>query len=159
MKLRKEIIAQDRQAIESIVRSTHFFNEEEVAVALELADEKIKLGERSSYQFIMACDDRNLPAGFSCYGKVPGTEASFDLYWIAIAENYRRQGIGKLLLKETEQQIKIQDGVNLYAETSGREQYHPSHQFYIHAGFVLEATLKDFFSTGDDKLIFTKRLI
>lgn len=158
MKIKNEISQEDRAGIEFIVRSSHFFNEEEVAIALELADERINLGEESTYQFLIAINDDGVRAGYSCYGKIPGTESSYDLYWIAVADEFRHQGLGRLLLKETEIQVKAQGGINLYAETAGKKQYEPTQQFYLREGFILEATLKDYYAAGDDKCMFTKRI-
>lgn len=157
MKIKKGIDKKDRKGIEAIVRSAHFFNEEEIAVALELVDEKLKLGDKSTYQFLIAYDNE-IPAGYSCYGRIPGTQSSFDLYWIAVHEKFRNQGVGKLVLKETENEVLSQGGLNLYVETAGKDQYKSTHQFYLHEGFILEGRLKDYYAIGDDKLLFTKKL-
>lgn len=158
MKIVTGIHQKDRAGIKALLQSTRFFNDEEVNVALELVDEKIKLGDKSSYQFLVALNDEEVPVGYSCYGKIPGTKSSFDLYWIAVNDAVRHQGIGHLLLEETGHQVKSQGGINLYAETSGRAQYKPTHQFYENENFILEAKLKDYFDSGDDKLLFTKFL-
>jgi hypothetical protein len=46
----------------------------------------------------------------------------------------------------------------LIAETSGLEHYAPTRAFYIKNNFILEASLKDFYTEGDDKLFYTKRI-
>ncbi len=152
------ITKQDRLSIEKILRSTDFFNEEEILVALELVDEKLKLKDKSTYQFILAKNENDICTGYSCYGKVPGTDSSFDLYWIAVHQDFRNHQIGKALLNETEKQVIKQKGLRLYAETSGRKQYHPTHEFYWRNHFKLEARLTDYYSKGDDKLIFVSCL-
>ena len=36
--------------------------------------------------------------------------------------------------------------------------YQPTQAFYTRGGYVLEATLRNFYAEGDDKLVFVKRL-
>ena len=50
------------------------------------------------------------------------------------------------------------NGRQIYIETSSQPIYQPTQAFYTRAGYVLEATLKDFYAPGDDKLVFVKRL-
>jgi hypothetical protein len=45
----------------------------------------------------------------------------------------------------------------LIAETSGTSHYESTRKFYLGMGYILEATIKDFYSEGDDLAIFVKR--
>jgi len=46
----------------------------------------------------------------------------------------------------------------LIAETSGTPLYDGTRKFYFGMGYENEATIKDFYSMGDDLKIFTKRI-
>ena len=41
-------------------------------------------------------------------------------------------------------------------ETSSRPDYFPTVSFYRHRGYRLEATVKNYYAPGDDKLIFVR---
>lgn len=156
--IRSEVRPDDRKAVDAIVASTGYFNPAEQAVAEELVDEYLARGEASGYRFLFAEDPATDAAvlGYACYGPVAGTESSHDLYWIAVHERHRGKGIGRRLLDATLAAVRAEGGTRLYAETSSRELYRPTHEFYLKNGFRLEARLPDFYATGDDKLIFMR---
>jgi hypothetical protein len=49
-------------------------------------------------------------------------------------------------------------GKRIYVETSSREQYRPTRSFYSCCGYCKEATLEDFYSSGDHKVIYLRML-
>ncbi|MGI6387310.1 MAG: GNAT family N-acetyltransferase [Desulfomonilia bacterium] len=96
--------------------------------------------------------------GYTCFGPVPGTQSSFDLYWIVVRKDRRGSGIGRALLAQTEEAVASSGGSRLYAETSSRELYDPTRGFYCSAGFRQEAFLENFYAPGDGKIIFVKQI-
>jgi len=42
-------------------------------------------------------------------------------------------------------------------ETSSREKYSPTQEFYKRTSYNIEARIADFYSPGDDRLIFVKK--
>jgi ribosomal protein S18 acetylase RimI-like enzyme len=154
---RETLSTQDSAAIQRLVQSTGFFSAAEVAFAVELVEEHLVKGPASGYHFLLA-ETRGTLAGYTCFGPVPGTEASFDLYWIAVHAEFRQRGIGRRLLQRTEDAIRRMGGLRLYAETSSRDQYLPTRNFYRVAGFEQAAFLPDFYRQGDGKRIYLKRL-
>ncbi len=154
---RQQIKQTDIEAIEKIVRSSGFFSSAEIDVALELAYEKLTEGPVSSYEFLFA-EKENIVCGYSCFGLIPLTSASYDLYWIAVNDHMRGQSIGKKLLSKSEETIFGLGGKHIYVETSSRNQYRPTHNFYESCGYREEAILKDFYSPGDSKIIYSKVL-
>ncbi|OPY88651.1 MAG: Acetyltransferase (GNAT) family protein [Smithella sp. PtaU1.Bin162] len=153
---RRQIKSSDLDAIDRIVKSSGFFSAAEIDLAGELADEKLT-DHTSSYQFLFA-EDKDLVLGYTCFGLIPATDASYDLYWIAVDNSLRAQGWGKQLLQETESIIQNSGGRRVYAETSSRLQYSVTHKFYEHCGYIREAFLKDFYAVGDGKIIYSKTL-
>jgi len=57
------------------VRKTGFFSDEEEIVAIELIEEKLSIGAKSTYEFIFAEKEGKL-AGYTCYGLIPLTKAA-----------------------------------------------------------------------------------
>jgi ribosomal protein S18 acetylase RimI-like enzyme len=146
----------DIQAIGKIVQSSGFFSLAEIDLALELVKEKIA-DVNSSYQFLFG-EKENIVWGYTCFGLIPATAGSFDLYWIAVDEQFRGKGIGKELLTRTENIIHDCGGHNIYIETSSRDQYSPTQGFYIGCGYHKEAFLRDFYGPNDGKLIYSKTI-
>jgi ribosomal protein S18 acetylase RimI-like enzyme len=160
---RHDLVAADVDEVERLVRSTGFFSEEEIAIARELAELGLTEQGRVDYQFVLALAPEDAAAGrlvgYSCYGPIPATASSYDLYWIVVDGAHKHQGIGRSLLQETERALRARGASKFYADTSSRPQYEPTHAFYLGTGFTKEAFLKDFYAPGDGKLIFTKNLV
>jgi len=146
----------DIQRIMDMVVSTSFFYDHEVEVAVELIAERLAIGESSGYHFVFAEVD-GVTAAYSCYGHIEMTKSCFDLYWLVTHNDFRGKGIGKKLLEETYKEAKKMGCTMIIAETSGRKHYAPTQAFYISAGYTLEATIRDYYDKGDDKLIYIKR--
>jgi ribosomal protein S18 acetylase RimI-like enzyme len=149
---------EDGPQIHTINASTSIFRQEEVECVDELWEEYQAPGpERSGYYFIVEKEDGRV-LGYACYGPRALTDRTYDLYWIAVGSNARHSGVGRGLLRATEEAIRKMGGRLLIVETSGLQNYKPTRAFYLATGYTLEATLKDFYSDGDDLVIFTKHL-
>jgi len=152
---RTDVKASDIEAVGDIVKSTKFFNEEEIQVAMELVEERVEKGEESGYEFIFA-EINNKVIGYTCYGRIPCTKHSFDMYWIATHQDYQGLGIGKKLIDETENAIKNLDGHGIYVETSTKDQYHPTRSFYLKMNYIQKAVFEDFYDKNDGKVVYIK---
>jgi ribosomal protein S18 acetylase RimI-like enzyme len=98
---REQVTPKDREAVGRLVRTTGFFSEEEVGIAAELVDERLAKGEASGYSFLFAEEEGQL-LGYTCFGPIPGSVHSCDLYWIAVAPNAQGMGLGKKLMAGTD---------------------------------------------------------
>lgn len=154
---REEVRPGDEEAVGALVAATGFFSAEEVAIAAELVAERLQKGPASGYEFILAEKDGRL-AGYSCYGLIPCSTVSWDLYWIAVDPATQGSGLGRRILAMTEERIAAAGGLACYAETSGREQYVPTRAFYERTGYATGAVFEDFYGPGDAKYVFVKRL-
>jgi ribosomal protein S18 acetylase RimI-like enzyme len=154
---RTSVRADDRTAVRAIVESTRFFSGPEVDVAEELVAERIRLGEASGYLFIFA-EEAGEACGYTCYGEIPCTVGSYDLYWIAVRADLRGRGIGRELMARAEADMTARGGRLVFVETSGRPEYDPTRRFYEASGYSLSSRIPDFYAPGDDKIIYGKRL-
>lgn len=152
---RTDVKAFDIEAVGDIVKSTKFFNEEEIQVAMELVEERVEKGEESGYEFIFAEINNNV-VGYTCYGRIPCTKHSFDMYWIATHQDFQGLGIGKKLIDETEKAIKNLGGHGIYVETSTKDQYHPTRSFYLKMNYLQKAVFEDFYDKNDGKVVYIK---
>lgn len=157
IKFRTTLELNDPERIREIVRSTGFFYDFETEVAAELAETALKDGQEKSGYFFLFAETGNVTAGYSCFGPIACTKGSFDLYWIAVHNDFRNKGAGKLLLYETHKLIEKMGGRLVIAETSGTEKYLPTRDFYLKNNYKPEAVIKDFYHPGDDKCLFVYR--
>ena len=153
--------AADRSGVFRILENAGNFTPEEVATALELIDEWLELGEHSGYlTYVLETLDENASEvlGYVSFGPTPLTESTYDIYWIAVDKSKHRGGVGKRLMKFTEEEIARRGGKLLLIETSSQETYGGTIQFYERTGYELVGKIPEYYKPGDDKLIFAKKL-
>ncbi len=154
---RTEPVERDKAEIRSLLESSGFFHPWEIEVAIELIDDRLAKGAASEYLFLFAESEGEI-AGYACYGPVSMAQGRFELYWIAVDAARRGQGIGKLLLARAEQHMRQLGGKYVYSETSSRELYQPTREFYRKQGFREVARVPFFYADDDDKVIYMKTL-
>jgi len=166
IQLRRNPCTVDIENIRRIVESTGFFYPYEINVAVELVEDFLHRGSKSGYNFIFydasaetSGEKSPVTAGYVCYGPIECTSGSFDLYWIAVEQKFQRRGIGAVLLREAEKDIAVLNGRKIIIETSSQEKYAGTRRFYENAGYFLEGAIRDFYTSGDDKLIYTRTLL
>lgn len=155
---REDVIASDAAAVRRLIHDTGFFRPDEVDVAVELVEERLAKGDASGYRFLMLDESASSLAGYVCYGPIACTVGAFDLYWIAVSPSHQGRGLGRALLTAAEERIRSDGGRRVYIETSSQPKYEPTRRFYDACGYTIDATLRDFYAPGDDKLIFCRRL-
>ena len=95
---------------------------------------------------------------YACFGLIPCTLFSFDLYWIATHEDFRGRGLGKIVLREVEKVVAASGGKSVYIETSYLPKYEPTRAFYLKNNYTEKARFEDFYDDGDDKVVYVKKL-
>lgn len=156
----RPLAARDRDAVRVILEKAGNFTADEIATAIELVDEWLELGEGSQYlTYVLESTNDPFPIiGYVCFGEAPLTTGTYDLYWIAVDTKHHRGGHGKKLIEFAEREIGKRGGRMLLIETSSQEMYGGTIRFYEGTGYEMAARIKDFYKSGDDKLVFCKRL-
>lgn len=154
---RSDLNASDEADIAALVTRTGVFNAEEVAIARDLVTETRAKTPGADYLFLIA-DGVTHVDGYTCYGRIPGTDNRYELYWIAVDPDSHRHGLGRALLEASECDVRRRGGTHLFAETSTRDDYAPARRFYTANGYVCYAEVPDFHADGDGLAIFGKRL-
>ncbi|HEX6058827.1 MAG TPA: GNAT family N-acetyltransferase [Gemmatimonadaceae bacterium] len=163
--------ASHRARVAEILRACDVFRENEVDVALELFDEAsgVPSAERrapsaalaaaaADYAFLGLFAEHDRLVAFSCHGPTPGTDRTYDLYWIAVDPALQGAGGGSALLADVERMLADDGARMLVVETSSRPEYVGTRAFYSRRGYVEAARVRAFYAPDDDRVIFTKRL-
>lgn len=148
----------DEKSINDIVVSSGFFSDDECKIAVELVQERLQKGILSGYYFLFA-EEKGEVNGYACFGPIPGTKDGYDLYWIVVKNDFRGRGLGEKIMAEVENKISEIKGRQIYVETSSRQQYKPTRNFYEKCGYKKAAELSDFYSPGDNKIIYVKNIL
>ena len=158
----------DRERVREILEGTGSFSAAEVEVALELFDDALAAGATSSvataapgapdYELLGAYDGAGELLGYACFGPTPGTDRTWDLYWIATDATRHGEGVGSRLLLGMEELLAARGSRLVVAETSSRDDYDRTRRFYRSRGYAEAARLRDFYARGEDRIVYVKRL-
>ena len=150
--------AADRPAVAEIVSAVGNFKPVEIDCALELVDIYLREKDQKDYRIVAAEDDQGRVRGYACWGPVPLTRGTFDLYWIATHPDAQGLGFGRALMTFVEDRVREEQGRLLVLETSSKESYTNTVRFYNRLGYEEVSRIPDFYDVGDDKVTIVKRL-
>ncbi len=145
----------DRHQLFTLIATIDVFTHEEKELARKVIHDGLASAE-NGYHILVADDSENYLAGFICYGSIPITVKRWDLYWIAVAPELSRQGVGTLLLQAMEE--RLGKGARIYIDTSATSGYAKARSFYERQGYKVACILPDFYRAGDDKVVYCKDL-
>jgi ribosomal protein S18 acetylase RimI-like enzyme len=146
----------DRDAVADVVSSAGNFSPAEIDCAMELVDIYLNNSNQADYHVIVA-EDSSRVCAYACWGPVPLTQGTYDLYWIATHPDFRGKGFGRKLMSYMEDCLRSMKGRLLVIETSSKQSYKDTIAFYRSLGCEEASLIKDFYGVGDDRLIFVKR--
>lgn len=148
----------DKRRLMDMLRQTPQFKPGEVVVAEEVIDSYLREGQQSGYSILVADDESGL-TGYICYGPTPLTEQTWDIYWEVVALERQGRGIGGALINAAEEEIRRASGRLILIETSSTPSYEKTRRFYESHGYRVISSVPDFYTPGDDRLIFSKKLV
>ncbi|MGQ9643808.1 MAG: GNAT family N-acetyltransferase [Ignavibacterium sp.] len=151
----RSIKPSDVEGLEKLLKKIPNFNEAEVKVAMELIEITVNNPDQTDYNIFVYEEDGKI-LGYHCTGKRPLTDAVYDLYWIVADPEHSGKGIGKNLLEHAENFVKERKGRWILAETSSKESYLSTQSFYLRNNYTILSEIKDFYTVGDNLLIFGK---
>jgi GNAT superfamily N-acetyltransferase len=130
-------------------------------VALEVFDAAVAdskpAGAKEPDYTALGADAEGRLVGWICWGPTPCTLGTYDLYWMAVDPSGQRAGVGTALLGEMERRLSGRARL-IIVETAGRPDYADTRRFYQARGYQPTARISDFYSAGDDLVVYTKRL-
>ena len=101
-------------------------------VAADLVTERLTKGIRSGYHFVLAERGSTL-VGYACYGPIFGTQGSFELYWIAVAPEEQRRGLGAQVYARAEAAMCKAGAQHIYADQN--------YEYPVRAGIKINPTI------------------
>jgi aminoglycoside 6'-N-acetyltransferase I len=145
----------DVKEIESILKKIPHFNENEVEVAMELINIAASNPDQTDYN-VFVYEYEGKAAGYHCTGRRPLTDGVYDLYWIVADPDSGQKGIGRKLLEHAENFVSGKNGRWLLAETSSKDSYAKTRNFYMRNNYTIVSQINDFYTMGDNLIVFGK---
>lgn len=149
----RELSPGDRDAVRDALSASGAFSGEEIAVALELFD----AGPEAGY-WLLGAESEGRLLGYVCLGEAPLTQSSWYLYWLCVHPGGQGRGAGRALDSAAGAFAAARGGKRMVVETSGRPAYERARRFYERAGYAPVGRIPDFYSPGDDCVIYWRVL-
>ena len=147
----------DTQVLVNLVQKTGVFKPLEIDALREVLDDYHALNHQHGHRAI-TYEEQGKTIGFAYYAPAAMADRTWYLYWIAVSKDIQAKGVGAALLRHTEEEI-LKGGGRLYLiETSSLPEYDITRRFYLKHGYEKHAVIKDFYTDGDDLIIFRKHL-
>ncbi len=146
----------DVPEIERIAAEAGVFNHMDLAIVREMIQAFLHPEPRDDHTFVVYRNGGREILGFACYGPAALTDRIWDLYWICVKKNHQKNGIGKLLLQQVEQDACRKGARALYLDTSDTAPYTSARAFYERNGYECIAHMDDYYEPGDGKVVYRK---
>ncbi|MEI8280628.1 MAG: GNAT family N-acetyltransferase [Bacteroidota bacterium] len=149
----RKVRIQDIDGLKEVLDSTELFPSEYLD---DMIDDFFNNINSEDIWFTYILENRPIAIGYCAPEKL--TNGTFNLYAIAVKKEFQGRGIGQRMMSYIEKYL-IDNGMRiLIVETSSLQQYNLTRQFYNKLGYIQEATIRDFWNKGEDKIIFWKKL-
>jgi ribosomal protein S18 acetylase RimI-like enzyme len=122
----------------------------------ELVDNILNNSLGNGHQFIV--NDENGISGSAYYAPEVFADGVYNLYFIGVTPENQGTGVGGELLEFVENDIRKKGARMLLIETSSKPTFEKTWNFYLKYRYEKEATIRDYYGVGDDKIIFRKKV-
>jgi ribosomal protein S18 acetylase RimI-like enzyme len=146
----------DITALIALAEASGLFEPSQTEYLAQMLDEHFN--SKNEPEDFWLTDYDHEPVGMAYVAPERMTEGTWNLYLIAVHPHRQRQGRGKSLLRHVEQMLMERGERILLVETSGTENFDYVREFYRKNGYEEEARIREFYTTGVDKIVFRKAL-
>lgn len=149
--------AADTPDLLKLTEGTGVFKPHEIEALNEVLSD-YHAGTHLTGHIAVTCEEHGKILGYAYYAPAAMTDRTWYLYWIAVTRQTQAKGIGGKLLRYAEDDIRKRNGRVLFIETSSLPHYDLTRKFYLKHGYEIAAELRDYYSDGDNMVVFRKKM-
>lgn len=143
---------EDAPAVTRVVVAAGMFSPEESAFIPDLLADFLASPEDARHGFVVHDDGSVL--GVAYWRPIEVADGVVDLTMIGIDPAAQGRGLGRALMRHAEAQVRDAGQRLVLVQTSGSEQYAGTRRFYAALGYDEEARVRDYWTAGDDLVLF-----
>lgn len=114
------------------------------------------LSDQESREIWLTCELDGEAIGFCYAAPEPLTDGTWNMLAIAVHPSKQGSGYGGAIVRRLETLLHDDGHRVLIVDTSGKDEFVPTREFYRKSGYVEEARIRHFWAEGDDKVVFWK---
>lgn len=145
----------DGSAVINLVVAAGMFSRDEAGF---LAEGALDPDDDGATCFVDDAADGQGLASVLFYRPEEAADRAFDLTMIAVRPDLQGAGRGAALMRHAEEDLRRRGQRLIVVRTSGTPQYDKTRAFYQGVGYVERSHVPDYWTDGDDLVLFTKRL-
>lgn len=149
----RKVIKEDIPHLKAVLNSIELFPS---SMLDEMISGYLNNAESEDIWFTAIEKGEPIAIGFCAPEKL--TEGTFNLYAIGVKNNIQGKGIGSQMMSFIENYLREKGHRILIVDTSGTDDFISTRKFYKKLNYTQEAVIRDFWSEGDDKVTFWKKL-
>ena len=149
----RNILPSDLSELKNVLDSIELFPSEMLE---DMVSDYLNNSESEEIWFTKTENNKPISIGYCAPEKL--TTGTFNLYALGVRSDLQGKGIGSEMMSYIENELKSLGHRILIVDTSGREGFKLTRKFYENLSYTKEATIRDFWEDGDDKVIYWKRL-
>lgn len=154
----RDIKAYDRGKLYEMMQQDKKYNTKQMVVILHRIDHFLFDPDQIIYRVIIAENENKKVIGCAVFGQDPQSKNSYQIYDIIESSQSNNGEILFSLLQYIENQLIKLKGRIVITEISSHFRYKNEYDVYLEQNYVLTSRISNFYSIGEDKLIFTKML-
>ena len=145
----KNIAPDDTATVIALAEVSGLFNSDGVELIRE------RLTSAASEKLWFGAFDEGLKGVIYCVPE-PMTDGTWNILMLIVSPDSHGQGYGRTLMSYVEETLAKRGGRLVIVETSSADGLERARAFYPKCGYTEEARIRNFYTAGDDKIIFTK---
>jgi ribosomal protein S18 acetylase RimI-like enzyme len=144
----------DTAAIIALAESSGLFNPD----GIEQIRERLANHASGNSDDLWFIADDDKPSGVVYCAPEPMTDRTWNVLMLLVSPDRHGQGVGAELMRHVEETLTARGGRLLIVETSSLDGFERARAFYTKCGYNEEARIRDFYTAGDDKVVYSKPL-
>lgn len=149
----RKVVKNDLEGIKNVLNTIELFPPEMLD---DMIAEYLNNPETEEIWFTSIQDGKICGIGYCAPEKL--TDRTYNLYAIGVQNDLQGKGFGKKMMSYIEGYLRDKGNRILIVDTSSTPEFDQTRAFYQHLGYSKEATIRDFWKEGDDKVTFWKKL-
>lgn len=142
---------EDAHAIARVVVDAGMFSDEESAFVPDLVDSSSST--QDARHGLVVLDEAGV-LGVAYWRPVEMADGVVDLAMIGVHPAAQGRGLGRTLMRHAEAQARGAGQRLVLVQTSGSDRYAGTRRFYAALGYDEEARVRDYWTAGDDMVLF-----
>ena len=150
-------VDRDRAAVVEVVIAAGMFDRDGARVVDDLLRDKAPSAGSDEYRCVVAERDGEV-VGVGFAEVRPVTDRVWELTMLGVHPDDQRAGHGAAMLATIEREVAAHGARLMVVETSATAEFSAARAFYARSGYDEEARIRDYWTDGDDLVVFTKPL-